>query len=324
MFNSWDKPLSNTDFISVLILSYTRPAHLLNLLRSIHKFADMPFEIIVHDDASGRETEQEIMQRCRDLCSTVVFGSPDAVNMGFAAAANRGVSLCNSEYVLLLNDDTECLAPAFQRIKRVLNVPFVGCFGPWGVSQTPIFDQKHLPVYVNGTTFHLTALPNGAGLFAFRKSQWTRVGGFPQVYTNAGDTGMMVKSLQDGSFSASTMIGLEDAFTNVDQVAGYQNPTAQKTNLDSSYPHIFRPDLVGVSSLHNASMQRKARVYDFSHENYYKDNGVCNHMWWVRMFESAREGNPDTFHWDRLPDKQNLWRPQVEEAARKFKEVWIG
>jgi len=322
MYNKWDAPLSNTDFISIMVLSYTRPDYIIPLLQSLHEHADLPFEIILHDDASGRELENRIYKECRNLCSTMIFGSPEGINMGFAASANRGVALCNSEYILFLNDDVKCLRPCFRTIRQVLQVPYVGCFGPWGVRNDGQATKAMLPVRSNNLNFHLTALPNGAGLFAFRKSVWQEVGGFTQVYTNAGDTGFMVKTLKAGYFSASNLVMDAEMFTNVDQVAGYQDPTAGKTRFDSSYPHIFRTDIVNNTSFPDLCVARKQRIYNYSHENYYKPAGDCNHIWWFEQFEKARENNPQAYNWEKFEYPQAQWKEQVEldaEAWRQFR-----
>jgi len=290
MFNTWDAELAPNEFLSIVVMSYTRPVYLLQLLQSIHEQADMPVEIIVHDDASGRELEVIIFNECRHLCSTMIFGSPEKINMGLAASCNRAIALANSKYVLVLNDDTKMLGPGLRDIVKVLEVPYVGSFGPWQCATNVVpggISPKatNIPVTANSIDFSLSALPGGAGIFAFRKQIWEEVGGFPQVYTNAGDTGFMIRLLMHGYFNASQFINREEFLTNVDQMAGYVDPTAGKSPLDSSYPHVFKgPDLRKVSE------HRRVRIYNYSHKNYYSEAGDVNHTWFDEHFQEARKG----------------------------------
>ena len=316
MFNTWDEQLTPDKFFSIVVMSYTRPKYLKDLLQSIHEHADMPFEVIVHDDASGRELEVEIFNECRHMCSTMIFGSPEAINMGLAAACNRAIALANSRYVLLLNDDTKMLGSGLKDIAKVLDVPYVGSFGPWQCSSNVVpgsvnTQATSVPITANGMDFHLSPLPGGAGIFAFRKDVWEEVRGFPQVYTNAGDTGFMIRLLKRGYFNASQFINHAEFLTNVDQMAGYKDPTAGKTPFDSSYPHIF-----GISSKNLAGVneQRRVRIYNYSHENYYSVAGDVNHSWFDKHFQEARKDVDHGYDWEIFKQfGQIKWRDYVEQ-----------
>lgn len=332
MFNTWDAPLTSDKFISIIVMSYTRPKLLETCLKSIHEHADMPVEIIVHDDASGRELEIEIFNRCRHLCSSLIFSSPNKINMGLAAAANRATALANSEYVLLLNDDCVLLGgKPFQTIKKVLDVPYIGCVGPWQTVNQPTLGsinpgETTVPVTANGVDFNISSLPNGAGIFAYKKSTWEKARGFPQVYTNAGDTGFHIKLLKMGYFNASRLINVDEMFTNVDQMAGYKEATAGRSPFDSSYPHVFLNQVSfedSLKTLVNQSEERRVRIYEDSHENYYCDEGLVNHAWWDRLFVEARKDRDHGFDWEVFkPYGQDKWKDQVEAdmAAWRAKE----
>jgi glycosyltransferase involved in cell wall biosynthesis len=316
MFNTWDEPLSSDKFMSIVVMSYTRPKFLKACLESIHRHADMPFEIIVHDDASGRELEVEIFNECRHLCSSLIFSSPERINLGLATAANRATALANSDYVLLLNDDCVLTGGTpFQLIKKVLDVPYIACVGPWQTVTNVIPGsvspgQTQVPVTANGVDFNISSLPNGAGIFAYKKSAWEEIRGFPQVYTNAGDTGFHIQFLKHGYFNASKLINVEEMFTNVDQDAGYLQPTAGKSPFDSSYPHIFGID---IKDLARHCELRRQRIYEYSHINYYCDEGIVNHAWWDRFFCEARKDVDHGFNWDVFKAYgQDKWKDQVE------------
>lgn len=317
MFNKFDAPFTNDSFFSVVIMSYTRPGYLKNLLESIHEHADMPFEIIVHDDASGGEVEAEIFNTCRGLMSTFILGSPLAINMGLAASANRAIALANSDYILFLNDDTKIVKPPFQALKQVLDVPYVGSFGPWQCANKKKpgaikpATQTNIPVSANGIDFHIGPLANGAGIFSFKKERWVEVGGFPQVYTNAGDTCFMISLLKHGYFNASAYINREEMFTNVDQLAGYEDPTAGKTPFDASYPQIFGVD---IDTFVKANHLRRHNMQNYSHHQYYCEEGIVNHTWWDELFQKARTGVDHGYDWNVFkPYGQDQWKDLVEE-----------
>ena len=313
MFNNWDEPLTPDKFISIVVMSYTRPKHLKNLLESIHKHADMPFEVIVHDDASGRDHEVEIFNECRHLCSTLIFGSPDRYNMGLAASCNRAIALANSKYIMMINDDCEVLRPPFEKLVKVLDIPYIGCFGPWQTvrkcSPGSVSQSNQAPITANGVDFHLTTLPTGAGMMAFRKEVWEECGGFPGVYTNAGDTCFMINAMMHGYFNASMYINEEEFFTNVDQLAGYEDPTAGKTPYDNCYPHVF-----GIANMAEANEGRRVRIYNYSHHNYYAPEGIVAHSWWhENYFSKAYDPATHSFDWGVLKHGQEKWREPVEE-----------
>ena len=128
--------LASDKFISIVVLSYKRPDMTMNLINSIHKHADLPFELIVHDDSSPADDKRILYEHLEQMSSLVLTGGE--LNMGLSATFERGVSLCSSDYVLCLNNDMIMTGPGFQRIVKVLQCPYVGAFGPWQVAKEPI------------------------------------------------------------------------------------------------------------------------------------------------------------------------------------------
>jgi hypothetical protein len=157
--------------------------------------------------------------------------------------------------------------------------------------------------------FNLSTLPNGAGIFAFRKEVWEQVRGFPQVYTNAGDTCFMIAAMKAGYFNASMFINDDEYFTNVDQVAGYVDPTAGKSPLDASYPHVFK-----IQDLPSICNNRRERIVLQSHHQYYAPEGIVAHAWWdTHYFGRAYSWEKHAFDWEVLQDfGHNRWRELVE------------
>ena len=306
MFLKFDDPLANDKFVSIVILSFTRPHRLKALLESIHAHADMPYEIIVTDDAShmaGNQLPLAIFE-CGGLASTMIFNS--GANMGFAASANKGTALANSDYILFMNDDTLMSGPSLQKIKSVLDTPYIGSFGPW---QGLPDEVRKVEVSVAGTPLHLCSLPSGSSIFAFKKATWFELGGFPQVYHNGGDIAFLHKMCMNGYFAARNDIDLENVlFRNVDVEQGYKEATFTRSRFDSSYPQIF-----GVQDLAAEHIAREQRIYTFSHAEYEKEFGLHNSASWLKYFADAKLEDENNYDWSKLSRfGQDKWKDQVE------------
>ena len=307
MFLNFDSPLSNTDFVSIVILSFIRPNHLRNLLESIHQHADLPFEIVISDDGSHLTgTDAQIFNECRKLSSTLIFNN--GMNMGFASSANKGTALANSEYILFMNDDTLMSGPSLRLIREVLSVPYVGSFGPWrGIAP---LGGKSSRVNVNlvSKTMQLSSLPSGSSIFAFKKSLWQKLGGFPQVYHNGGDIAFLHRMLQSGFFSVSNTVEGPDLFRNIDVEENYKHATYTCSPFDSSYPHIF-----GVPNLPQLHMSREERIRAYSQEEYLKPYGLHNIDSWEKYLIQAKLDNKNDYDWSKLElFGQSVWKKEVQ------------
>ena len=312
MFLKFDGQLTNDKFMSIVILSFTRPHRLKALLESIHEHADMPFEIVVTDDASqmaGESLPSEVFA-CRDLTTTMVFNN--GVNMGYAASANKGTALANSDYILLMNDDTLMSGPSMQMIKAVLDTPYIGSFGPWQGEGSD--DRDKVKVSIGGHPLNLSSLPSGSSIFAFKKSTWFELGGFPQVYHNGGDIAFLHKMCMNGYFAARNDVDHENVvFRNVDVEQGYQEATFTRSRFDSSYPQIFK-----VTNMEAGNIAREKRLYDFSHAEYEKEFGLHNIDSWLKYFSNAKLEGKNNYDWSKLSRfGQDKWKELVKRDLVK-------
>ena len=315
MFLKFDNPLANDKFMSIVILSFSRPHRLKALLESIHQHADMPYEIIVTDDASqmaGDHLPSEVFD-CRKLTSTMIFNN--GVNMGFAASANKGTALANSDYILFMNDDTLMSGPSLKMIKEVLDKPYIGSFGPWQGENPPPPDK--VQVSIAGTPLQLGSLPSGSSIFAFRKQLWFDLGGFPQVYHNGGDIAFLHKMCMNGYFAARNDVDLDNVmFRNVDVEQGYQESTFTRSRFDSSYPPVF-----GVGNLDALNVGREKRIYDFSHAEYETEFGLHASDSWNKYFADAKLDGENNYDWSKLGRfGQDDWKELVERELVGVKE----
>ncbi len=326
MFLDFDSPMANNEFISIMVMSYFRPEMTLALLRSLHSLADFPFEIILHDDHSDGWVRDRVYGEMRELCSTMILGQGD-VNMGFAAAANRGTALCNSKYVLLLNNDCLMVNPCFQQIKQVLDVPYIASTGVRDIiHKVPGAPHDDRPiVHANGQSFLLSNLPHGSGAFAFKKDVWFEHGGFPQVYNNGGDIAFLFSLLKRGWFHAGDLISPDGqpsyrAFRNLDQENGYKATTSQHRNFDQAYPRIF-PFCNRQAWFYEECEKRRVRRYPLSQEQYLSDRGHHNIDYWGKWSANGYDGNGG-INWDALEDfGQSKWRDQIDADIQAWKNL---
>lgn len=92
-------PATGDPVLSVLLVFYNQ-AHLsLLCLRTLLDNADVPFELIVVDNASGDRTG-DLLERLEN--ARVIRNSE---NSGFVKAVNQGAELATGEFLLLLNND---------------------------------------------------------------------------------------------------------------------------------------------------------------------------------------------------------------------------
>lgn len=97
--------------VSVLIVSYNTCELTLRCLASLADGTDVPYEVIVVDNASSDDTVARIGERFPDV--TVL---PQRENLGFARAVNLASRHARGQYLLLLNPDTVVLEGAVERL----------------------------------------------------------------------------------------------------------------------------------------------------------------------------------------------------------------
>ena len=87
--------------VSVVVLSYNRPAYLREALASVAAQTHAPHEVIVVDNRSA--ASEEIARVIAEFKGATL--APSAVNQGYAGGMNRGLERAAGEYVFLTEDD---------------------------------------------------------------------------------------------------------------------------------------------------------------------------------------------------------------------------
>lgn len=112
--------------ISVVVVTWRAREDALRCLASLERAADLPYEVIVVDDASGDGTAESVRERFPH--ARVVAKSR---NEGLAAGRNSALPLVRGRRVLMLDADTEVLPGALSSLAAVLDRdPKVGLVGP--------------------------------------------------------------------------------------------------------------------------------------------------------------------------------------------------
>lgn len=100
--------------VTVIMVSYnTRELTLTAIETLLRNGGDVSMRVVIWDNASADGSADAIAQRFPDLD---LIRSPD--NIGFAAANNRIAESVTSEWILLLNPDTETHANAVENVLR--------------------------------------------------------------------------------------------------------------------------------------------------------------------------------------------------------------
>ena len=192
-------------FFSALIPEIGRPDYVTECVNRIHQYADVPVEIILHDDGSGEKKQRILYDRLRDKVSTFIFNM--GFNTGLARAMNRCKMMASSNYLIGFNSDVYLTSSFLGAMMEVLEKPYVGL-----VNVTPkIGDGPGAGRTRNG---HKMALMKGTGCchcYGIKKETWEKVNGWDEnVQTTASDVGFVGSLFGAGLFA----VAVEGTITN--------------------------------------------------------------------------------------------------------------
>ena len=94
-----DFPRADPPEVSIVVVTYNQVDYTYECLAGLLAHADVPYELIVVDNASSDGTLR-LLERLRNV--TVL---PNATNVGFGKACNQAAERARGEYVLFLNND---------------------------------------------------------------------------------------------------------------------------------------------------------------------------------------------------------------------------
>ena len=177
-----------TPQISILIANYNGARIVCDCIDSIlNQRGDIPFEIIVHDDASTDESLTLLRTRYGHFTSPRVEIVESRENVGFCIANNRMAAMARGEYLLFLNNDAALapdaletlLAAAHQQTPQgILTLPQIDWESGALVDRGCLLDPFYNPIPNLDPERTDVGMVIGACLWIPR-ALWEKLGGFP-------------------------------------------------------------------------------------------------------------------------------------------------
>lgn len=146
---------SEYPLVSVLFVTYKRVDMLRIALEAFRRNTDYPnLEIVIADDGSGREVQDQIRALPADVYALA------SKNRGLGANNNNGLRHCRGKYILMIQDDCVCHGPSdylLNTIKVMEANPQVGIINFAGAPHPPDRNQSlwgsNEPCYVTPIPF---------------------------------------------------------------------------------------------------------------------------------------------------------------------------
>ncbi len=303
-----EEVLPRDSYISIVMPTYCRPFYLKKLLDSLEEFADMPYEVIVHDDGSPKPLQDEVFAM-RDRISILSFNT--GLNQGLPAAANHCISQASSKYVLFLNDDCFFVKPCLQELCNVLDKEYVGLLspanepGPFSDSERMITkgSKYALGGYKEGAVYAVSNYLGGGSCIAFRKSVWQEVGGWDERSTSGQADNVFVYKVLRAGYWKALLEGKERVKVgNFVYGDDYKPTQGYSKGNDCSFPRLFnlKMDQGRLAHLHRESCQ-----------------------YWVDGQRWIDEGNGRSFYDDRPnPDRPKIVTDKKDNVGLNDINFW--
>lgn len=211
-------------YVSIIVPHFNRIHYLKQLIESVHKYADLPFELIIHDDASIDGSTEELW-KLKDKISTLIVNTNTGRNVGLPVSTNRLVKLASSDNIIFLNNDCVFVSPCLNDIVNIINRPYVGYLH--------LTEAINLNKY-NEVKFKLNGIRSGSAI-AFRRYIYDKVEGWNEfVYSEVSDSFFMTNIIKHGYFALSAYY--KELAVNL---ATRKQGTMGSTGYDCCYPKIF-------------------------------------------------------------------------------------
>lgn len=228
------------DFFSVLLPELGRPKYLRKCLEYLHEYADMPIEVIVHEDGGGPQKQQEIAS-WRDMISTLILNH--GYNTGLARSFNRCRAMASSPYLFGFNTDTYMTSPFLKNVKAALALPYVGI-----VNIIPFINEgPGVHITPEGVKMVLLTKMGHCQAFGIRAEVWDELGGWNEyVQTTSSDVGFVGNLFGAGYFAVQVEgttyneMWLNDGKINIQGANSEYISAADFTRDDMNVPHIFK------------------------------------------------------------------------------------
>ncbi len=188
-------PQFDTPVVSIVVVIWNAAHLTLRCLRALIEHADVPYELVLVDNASSDDTGRLLSR----LDNAVVL--VNATNEGFVRGCNHGVAASRGRVILLLNSDAfvrrGAISSALATLESVANVGSVGArlLRPdgklqeagsivWSDAGTHGYGRGFEPEA--GEVMFLRDVDYSSGAFLMTpRPAWDRLGGFEEAYSPA-------------------------------------------------------------------------------------------------------------------------------------------
>ena len=181
--------------VSIVIPSYNRASLLAACLHSVAQYSDVPYQVIIVDDASTDETP-ELVKGLKNV-KTVT----NSHNCDFLKSANQGAAQADGKYILFLNNDVSvranwlsCLVDTMEKVDKcgAVGAKLISTDGKlqeagasvWSDGQVTLYGAGDNPFKPEYSYMRATDYCSGACLLV-RKDLFQDIGGFDESFTPA-------------------------------------------------------------------------------------------------------------------------------------------
>src|SRR5690606_7176525 len=179
--NILEKKIQTNSGLSIIIPVFNKCELTINCLKSlIHLGNDIPFEVIIVDNASTDNTNIAVAELNKNLPFEIKY-LRNELNYGFARANNIGASHASFDTLLFLNNDTVALNDFISKPMELLNQHGGLAFSK-KKNATHIFKFYPLDYPAANISREMQAV-TGAVMF-IKKKLFARLNGFDEVYIN--------------------------------------------------------------------------------------------------------------------------------------------
>jgi len=155
----WKKDFAyGSSVVSIIALSFNQLEYTKSFVQSVLKFTKTPFELIIVDNGSNRETVDYLKElSAKDERIKVIFNED---NLGFPKGVNRALKTAKGKYILIANNDIIVTEGWLERMIEVAEADNqIGLVGPISNSVSGVqFDKE--AAYPDITAMHAYAKKN--------------------------------------------------------------------------------------------------------------------------------------------------------------------
>lgn len=311
------------DFISIIIPAYNRWHYLEEVVNSIHRNADMPFEIVIHDDHSNDGTRDKILSELKDKVSCVILNN--GLQLGLGESINRATKIAGSNYVIMINADCTIEYNCFKDIVNVLKCPFVGCIS----LMTMTGDNPDITLSSENSKFQLMRGIGSGCALAYRKDTFEEIGGWysHKVASSNTDVSFMIRLIKAGYFIAALNVRNHNScIRNLStELKKCEDSTIARGYYDCSYPRLFGLEKSKYIKMFNIYQTGRTIIDSRTGEEIY---GILSR----KRYESAtdamqttykeEEGETNITWWHNFSQKliKDDYSIDIEEAKKETKK----